>query len=79
MAVRTNAARKGSMSILMDDLTGNVQFDIKQTLPMMDLKSEKYDKGMSLYLTRFLYSEYPSSSFSSSFSSFLILAAIKKG
>lgn len=52
MALITNPAKKGSLSILASDLAGTTEFDVKQTLPVMDITSDKYNEGMSLYLQK---------------------------
>lgn len=48
--MRIGARPNRSMSILASDLVGTTNFDSKQTLPVMDMGSDKYDKGTSLYL-----------------------------
>lgn len=50
MALITGTAKKKPMSILASDLSGNIDFDISQTIPAMDMSSNKYDEGMNLYL-----------------------------
>ena len=53
MSLTINPITKRKMtSVLASDLVGNVEFDAKQTLPVMDMKSDEYNKGMSLYLQR---------------------------
>lgn len=43
-------ATKKTMSILANDLIGNINFDISQTIPAMDISSDQYNEGMKLYL-----------------------------
>lgn len=50
MALTTNPARRKGMTILASDLSGAVTFDVKQTLPVMDMTSGSYDAGTAAYL-----------------------------
>lgn len=53
MALIINPTKKRkSMSVLASDLSGNIEFNSKQTLPMMDIASDKYNEGMNLYLQK---------------------------
>lgn len=45
-----NTTRRKSLSILASDLAGNVNFDASKTIGAMDIASDKYNEGMSLYL-----------------------------
>lgn len=50
MALITNPAKRKGMTILASDLTGATTFDVKQTIPSMDMSSNQYDVGMDAYL-----------------------------
>lgn len=43
---------KKTISILATDLVGNINFDASKTIPAMDIDSNQYDEGMSLYLQK---------------------------
>lgn len=52
MALVTNPTKKRPLSILASDLTGNISFDATKTIPAMDITSNEYNEGMSLYLQK---------------------------